>query len=98
MRKLLLIITISFISYQSFSQGCVAIRSNGGTCTMTGAGHDSNQDNWIFSTNYRYFRSYKHFVGTAEQKQRVANGTEVVNHVSSFDLDLVKEYLIHAGP
>ena len=92
MRKLLLIITISFISYQSFSQGCVAIRSNGGTCTMTGAGHDSNQDNWIFSTNYRYFRSYKHFVGTAEQKQRVANGTEVVNHVSSFDLDLVRVF------
>ena len=90
MRKILLFITISFISYQSFSQGCVAIRSNGATCTMSGS-HDS-QDSWVFSTNYRYFRSYKHFVGTVEQKQRVALGTEVVNHVSAFDFDLVRVF------
>src|SRR6476660_3350671 len=89
MRKILLIIAISFITHQSYSQGCVAIKSNGGTCTMTGNDHES-QSGWIFGTNYRHYKSGKHFVGTVEQKQREAQGTEVINNVDAFDLDLVR--------
>jgi hypothetical protein len=37
--------------------------------------------------NNRYFKSYRHFVGTKEQKQRKEQGTEVINH--SYTLDLV---------
>jgi hypothetical protein len=36
--------------------------------------------------NNRYFKSYKHFVGTIEQKQREEEGTNVINH--SYELDV----------
>jgi hypothetical protein len=78
----------------SDAQGCVAIRSNGGTCTMTG--HDeastAKSDFWTFAMNNRYFKSFRHFVGTAEQKQRVAGGTEVINHVFSTELGLTRQF------
>ena len=89
------IILFALISIYKFSdaQGCVAIRSNGGTCTMTG--HDeastAKSDFWTFAMNNRYFKSFRHFVGTAEQKQRVAGGTEVINHVFSTELGLTRQ-------
>lgn len=83
------------IAYQfSNAQGCVAIRSNGGTCTMMG--HDEasahKSDFWTFAMNNRYFKSFRHFVGTEEQKQRVAQGTEVVNHVFSTELGITRQF------
>jgi hypothetical protein len=90
------IILFALISIYKFSdaQGCVAIRSNGGTCTMTG--HDeastAKSDFWTFAMNNRYFKSFRHFVGTAEQKQRVAGGTEVINHVFSTELGLTRQF------
>lgn len=75
------------------SQGCVAIRSLGGVCTMDHMNHvstDSIQSKWQFSLNNRYFESFRHFVGTEEQKQRVDGGTEVINHAYSMDLGLVR--------
>ncbi len=38
--------------------------------------------------NYRYFKSFRHFRGTEEEPDRVANGTEVVNHSHSWDFAL----------
>jgi hypothetical protein len=89
MRNFFFLILLSLIGYQTNAQGCVAIRSNGATCTMEDMEHHA-QDDWIFSLNYRYFKSYKHFVGTEEQKQRVAKGTQVINYVNAFDLDLLR--------
>ncbi len=37
---------------------------------------------------FRYFRSYKHFKSDSEQKQRVEQGTEVINVAPSLDLSL----------
>ena len=74
------------------SQGCVAIRSLGGVCTldhMNHVGTDSIPSKWQFSLNNRYFESFRHYVGTEEQKQRVDGGTEVINHAYSMDLGLV---------
>jgi hypothetical protein len=88
MKKIFFFALLFAGSYAANAQGCVAIRSNGGTCTMTEA--SGAQDGWNLSINYRYFKSYKHFVGTDEQKQRVDQGTEVINHVSAFDVDLVR--------
>ncbi len=79
----------------SNAQGCVAIRSNGGTCTMTGYDMEhSGQTNkfWTVAMNNRYFKSFRHFVGTEEQKQRVAGGTEVINHVFSTELGLTRHF------
>lgn len=80
---------------QVFSQGCVAIKNM--PCTaMPGFENRTNPDSatthaaqWEISLNYRYFRSYKHFVGDEEQKQRVEEGTEVINKVHSFDISII---------
>ena len=36
-------------------------------------------------SNYRYFKSFRHFRGTEEEPDRVANGSEVINHSHSWD-------------
>src|SRR3954469_13706806 len=75
-----------FISQVTSAQGCVAIRSTGGYCGMQHT--DSSQ--WQFSINNRYFKSFRHFVGDEEQKQRQELGTEVINHSSATDLTLIR--------
>ncbi len=71
------------------SQGCVAIRSTGGICTMEHS-QDATNSKWILNVNNRYFKSFRHFVGTKEQKQRIANGSEVINHSYTLDLTLTR--------
>ena len=93
--KQLFILLLSITVHQyTNAQGCVAIRSNGATCTMTG--HDESSSiksgTWTLGWNNRYFKSYKHFVGTEEQKQRVEEGTEVINHVFSTELGLTRQF------
>ena len=93
--KQLIILFIAIAIYQNSSaQGCVAIRSNGATCTMTG--HDeasaSKTGSWVFTMNSRYFKSFRHFVGTEEQKQRVEEGTEVINHVFATELGITRQF------
>jgi hypothetical protein len=87
--SVLLLLTIT--SGKLFSQGCVAIKSSGGVCTMLD--HPETTDangGWVFSSNSRYYRSYKHYVGTQEQTQRVDLGTNVINHAYTQDLALTK--------
>jgi hypothetical protein len=86
----LTIFTLIF-SYNADAQGCIAIRSTGGLCTMDH--HNESMDTsskWEFNLNNRYFKSFRHFVGTKEQKQRVANGSEVINHSYTMDLTLTR--------
>lgn len=64
-----------------YAQGCVAIRGVAGVC-----GRPADANGWDMNINNRYFKSYKHFVGTEEQKERVENGSEVINH--SYELDI----------
>lgn len=94
MKKILcLLVVSSFIYTSSQAQGCVAIRSNGSTCTMTGPHQDqktASATGWTLSINARYFRSFRHFVGKEEQKQRIAQGTEVINHSYSTELGLTR--------
>jgi len=92
MKKIFFFSLVIFISYQSFSQGCVAIRSNGATCTMTGAHNDGNGKDakWTVGINSRYFKSYKHFVGKVEQHEREEAGTEVINHTFATDLSFTR--------
>lgn len=81
-------ISVFFIENTN-AQGCVAIRSTGGmSCDMHHPGDTSTK--WLFAVNNRYFKSYKHFVGTDEQKQRQALGNEVINHSYTLDLSLTR--------
>src|ERR1700709_2818256 len=84
---LITVLSIAFSSQNIFAQGCVAIRSTGGYCSMQHA--DSSK--WQLSINNRYFKSFRHFVGTEEQKQRLTLGTEVVNHSTATDIAIIRK-------
>lgn len=74
------------------AQGCVAIRSTGGFCMAGGERHVDTASSWQLSLNNRYFRSFRHFVGTDEQKQRQTQGTEVINHQYTLDMALYRNF------
>ena len=90
MKKMFSILLCAFfvviISNKIVAQGCVAIRSTGGVCTMDHGEQTDTLSKWEFNANNRYFKSFRHFVGTKEQKQRVAQGSEVINHAYTLDL------------
>jgi hypothetical protein len=53
--------------------------------------HDSGfleRGRWQLSIGLRKQRSHRHFIGTQEQKQRAAQGTEVVNNIYLYDAAL----------
>ena len=84
------IFVASIIGEHSYSQGCVAIRGTGGVCTMDHSPEGQlKQHAWSLDVSNRYFRSFRHFIGTNEQKQRLVNHDEVINHVNTLDLQLV---------
>ena len=70
------------------SQGCVAIRH---FATCGGNSADAAfllPGEWQLGTNYRYFKSFRHFRGKAEEPDRVANNTEVINYAHALDFNL----------
>jgi hypothetical protein len=70
-----------------FAQGCVAIRSTGGICAMN-EHPDSNATSngyWLYNSNGRYYKSFRHFVGKQEQYQRIAMHNNVINKVVTLD-------------
>jgi len=48
------------------------------------------QSGWVLGFNTRYFKSFRHFSATEEQKQRVAQHTEVINHTATVDAGLTR--------
>lgn len=84
---IILLIASSGISLYAGAQGCVAIRSVGGMCTMDhGDGADASPQKWLLNVNNRYFNSFRHFVGEVEQTQRADLGTQVINHSYTMDI------------
>lgn len=83
MKRIYLILIISFVFTQlkTNAQGCVAIKGTAGICSRP-----SDAKGWELNLNNRYFKSYKHFVGTEEQKQRVKEGSNVINHAYELDV------------
>jgi hypothetical protein len=73
---------ICFSSKHVFAQGCVAVKNMSSTALNWG----DNARGLQLSVNYRYFRSYKHFRGSHEEANRVAEGTEVINNDNSINL------------
>lgn len=89
--KKILLFTLLIILVQQFAkaQGCVAIRSMGNVCIMEhpmDSVHHASK--WLFNANTRYFKSFRHFVGTVEQKERLERQTEVINHSTSLDFSI----------
>jgi len=73
------------------AQGCVAIRGAGGaTCSLMDHMKNIDTSKWLFTANTRYFKSFRHFIGTVEQKQRQTLGNEVINHTFSMDYGITR--------
>lgn len=88
------LLTFMFIQFsqQLSAQGCVAIRSTGGICSMPGHNDTTAQSSkWTLSVGNRYFKSFRHFVGDVEQKERLEKHTEVINHAYTLDLGLTRQ-------
>lgn len=63
------------LSYQASAQGCVAVRQMGGINPMLGSSSYNLQKNQFqVGASYRYFHSWRHFVGKEEQPQRQITG------------------------
>ena len=92
MKKIFLILIVCLLVNRTVNaQGCVAIRGAGGaTCSLMDHMKNIDTSKWLFSANTRYFKSFRHFVGTVEQKQRQTLGTEVINHTFSMDYGITR--------
>ncbi|MBD1392290.1 hypothetical protein [Mucilaginibacter glaciei] len=95
--KLLAVIAVYILFNNSNvnAQGCVAIRGNGSFQTMDHPMLDTtiaSDKSWYLTASYRYFKSFRHFSGTAEQKQRQVLGNEVINHQSTIDLGITRNF------
>ncbi|MEN9571569.1 MAG: hypothetical protein RL172_2800 [Bacteroidota bacterium] len=67
------IILIIAVKQQAAAQGCVAVRQMGGVhtaCSAQGASYNLGKGDIQAGVNYRNFHSWRHFVGTEEQKHR----------------------------
>ena len=57
------------------AQGCVAVRQMGGvTAINANDNYNMSKGDFQVGANYRYFHSWRHFVGTDEQPQRQNTG------------------------
>ena len=87
-----LLIACFFVMLQhARSQGCVAIRGTGTVCTKM-SHIETEAKGWQLNTNYRYFKSFRHFRGRHEEADRVANNTEVINWQHTLDLSVVRTF------
>ena len=93
MKQLLSVFAFVFFfmtnSNSVMGQGCVAIKGGGSTC-MTTHPETSKKDGWFFSSGFRYFKSFRHFSGTEENKDRLVQQTEVINYTGTVDISLTR--------
>lgn len=67
----------------ALGQGCVAARG-AGVCNIHGV-HTDDDAKWDASIGYRWLNSDRHFVGDHEERQRKAQGSEVINNSNYID-------------
>lgn len=84
---ILLFLTGTLGSLQPLNaQGCVAVR-NMTSCSLL-SDSLTHKGTWQVALNYRYFKSFRHFRGDHEEKERIENKTNVINHDNSVLLGL----------
>lgn len=86
---ILLAFSLIILSNALKAQGCVAIRSCLGGGNI-GSGAALFKGEFELGTNFRYFKSFRHFRGNHEEVHRVEEGTQVVNR--SYFLDFTLNY------
>lgn len=87
---LVLAYTCVFSFTETKAQGCVAVRGTGSVCTRQDPSHINK--GWQLNTSYRYFKSFRHFVGKEEQHERMENQTEVINWQHTLNFTLLRQF------
>lgn len=89
--KAFIILPLCGLSFKSISQGCVAVRHM--SCAAGGANSSSlfqqKHSKFQLTMGYRYFESFRHFVGDVENKERIENNTQVINNSHSLDVGVI---------
>lgn len=88
MKRIIVISLVYTFFYlpQLNGQGCVAIRGNG--CGGNLNAFNLTQGEFNFQMGYRFFKSFRHFRGDHQETNRIADGTEVVNHSHFIDFSI----------
>jgi hypothetical protein len=90
MKKIIIAGSILFlIQSTAGAQGCVAIKGSGSSCMMLHP-ENSNKAVWQLNASARYFKSFRHFSGTTENKDRLVQHSEVINHTTVMDIALTR--------
>ena len=89
--KIYIILFVSlFINLENgYSQGCVAVKGNASSC-MAIHSDSTSVSGWQLASSGRYFKSFRHFSGKEENKQRLIQNTEVINYTSLINLSLTR--------
>lgn len=83
-----ILFALSFKPSTLNAQGCVAIRHFSSCVGNSLENNLLGKGDLQVGMNYRYFKSFRHFRGTEEEADRVANNTEVINHSHAWDFFL----------
>lgn len=70
----LLVVAALTQTQKTNAQGCVAVRQMGGQNMNSANSYNLQEGEFQVGTNYRYFHSWRHFVGKEEQLQRQITG------------------------
>ncbi len=90
-KTVFIIIIIAIAQINTYGQGCVAIKGSGASCMMPHPdSSNAHHASWQFTTSARYFKSFRHFSGTQENKDRLIQNTEVINHSAIIDITLAR--------
>ena len=81
-------ILITGLNHNLQAQGCVAVRQMGGMNGLSNSSYNLGKGEIQVGANYRYFHSFRHFVGTEEQPQRQELGNAVNIYSHAIDLNL----------
>jgi len=87
-KNLIIFLLLFGSEFAIHAQGCVAIKHF--SCSVGNSLENNllSKGSFQVGMNYRYFKSFRHFRGTEEEPDRVANGTEVINHSHAWDFSL----------
>lgn len=84
-----IVFILTTLSVQKLAaQGCVVVRHFSSCATVLGQNNLLTSGEWTIGSNYRWFRSFRHFRGTEEEPDRMANHTEVINSSHALDMNL----------
>src|SRR5690606_36529427 len=86
----ILFLCILIVHQESHAQGCVAIRGSGASACMATHDANSSEQKWTLNTGLRYFKSFRHFSGKEEHKERLVENTEVINYTTAIDFALTR--------